>query len=268
LLAAPVDSTRLAAMVSFSAMTPASTNVNFPLPGRVALVTGSAKRLGRAVALRLAEEGADIVIHYRASGAAAQSAVAEIEKLGRRAVAIGADLLVVSEIKRLFDETAKHFGRLDILVNSAANFLPASIISTTEGIWDASLDSNLKAPFFCAQAAAPLLKRTKGMIINFADTGGLLGWPGYIPHSVSKAGVVMLTKVLAKALAPEVRVNAIVPGTITMPGDPPEWESDFIKVAPIGRSGTPSDITDAVLFLVHSNFVTGQILVVDGGRTL
>lgn len=238
------------------------------LQGRVALVTGAAKRLGLEVALRLAVEGADVVVHYRSSAAEAQSAVAEIEKLGRRAVAIAADLGSVSEIKRLFDETAKQFGRLDILVNSAANFLPASIISTTEEIWDASLDSNLKAAFFCVQAAAPLLRRTKGTIINFADTGGLLGWPGYIPHSVSKAGVVMLTKVLAKALAPDMRVNAIAPGTITMPGDPPEWEADFIKLAPLQCSGRPADITDTVLFLVRSKFITGQVLVVDGGRTL
>jgi pteridine reductase len=238
------------------------------LLGCVALVTGSAKRLGRAVALRLAAEGADVVVHYRTSAAEARSAVAQIEKLGRRGMAIAADLDRVSEIKRLFDETAKQFGRLDILVNSAANFLPASIVSTTEEIWDASLDSNLKAPFFCAQAAAPLLRRTKGTIINFADTGGLLGWPGYIPHSVSKAGVVMLTKVLAKTLAPDVRVNAIAPGTITMPGDPPEWEAEFIKLAPLQRSGIPGDVTDTVLFLVQSKFVTGQVLVVDGGRTL
>src|SRR6267154_4373284 len=238
------------------------------LRGRVALVTGAAKRLGRAVALRLAEEGADIVIHYRSSAAEANSAIAEIEKMGRRGVAIAADLTSVAEIKRLFDEAAKQFGRLDILVNCAANFLPSSIISTTEEVWDASLDSNLKAPFFCAQAAAPLLRRTRGTIINFADTGGLLGWPGYIAHSVSKAGVVMLTKVLAKALAPEVRVNSIAPGTITMPGDPPEWETDFVKLAPLRRTGAPSDIADAVVFLVQSQFMTGQVLVVDGGRTV
>ena len=238
------------------------------LRGRVALVTGAGKRLGRAVALRLAEEGADVVIHYRTSQVEAQSAVEEIEKLGRRGAAIAANLGSVAEIKRLFDETAKQFGRLDILVNSAANFLPASIISTTEEIWDASLGTNLKAPFFCAQAAAPLLRRSKGVIINFADAGGLLGWPGYIPHSVSKAGVVMLTKVLAKALAPEVRVNAIAPGTITMAGDPPEWERNFIKVAPLQRSGSPADICDAVVYLVNAKFVTGQVLGVDGGRTL
>jgi NAD(P)-dependent dehydrogenase (short-subunit alcohol dehydrogenase family) len=238
------------------------------LTGKVALVTGSAKRLGRAVALRLAEEGADLVIHHGNSHAEAQETVGEIEKLGRRAVALSADLRKVDEIRRLFVAVAKEFGRLDILVNSAANFLPGSIVSTTEEIWDASLNTNLRAGFFCAQAAAPLLRRTKGAIVNFADAGGLMGWPGYIPHSISKAGVVMLTKVLAKALAPEVRVNAIAPGTITMPGDPPEWEADFAKLAPLGRTGTPSDIADAVLFLVGAKFMTGQVVIMDGGRTL
>jgi NAD(P)-dependent dehydrogenase (short-subunit alcohol dehydrogenase family) len=238
------------------------------LQGKVALVTGSAKRLGRAVALRLAQEGADIVVHYRASRVEANDCVQQIERIGRRALAIAADLESVPEIKRLVDEAAKHFGRLDILVNSAANFLPASMVSTTEQIWDSALDTNLRAPFFCVQAAAPLLRRSRGCIINFADTGGLLAWTGYIPHSVSKAGVVMLTKVLAKAFAPEVRVNAIAPGTITMEGDPPEIENDFIKRAPLRRAGKPSDITEAVLFLVQSDFITGQVLAVDGGRTL
>jgi pteridine reductase len=238
------------------------------LAGKVALVTGSAKRLGKAVALRLAAEGADLVIHHGNSHAEAQETVAEIEKLGRRAVALSADLRKVDEIRRLFVEVLKEFGRLDILVNSAANFLPASMVSTTEEIWDASLDTNLKAGFFCAQAAAPLLRRTKGAIVNFADVGGLMGWPGYIPHSVSKAGVVMLTKVLAKALAPEVRVNAIAPGTITMPGDPPEWEADFVKLAPLRRTGAPGDIADAVSYLVHAEFMTGHTLVLDGGRNL
>ena len=256
------------ATVSGSKMMDGGKKPGESLQGRVALVTGAAKRLGRAVALRLAEEGAEVVIHYRSSAADAQSAAAEIEKFGRRGHAIAADLSSVADIKRLFDEAAKQFGRLDILVNSAANFLPSSIVSTTEEIWDASLDSNLKAPFFCAQAAAPLLRRTRGTIINFADTGGLLGWPGYMAHSVSKAGVVMLTKVLAKALAPEVRVNAIAPGTITMPRDPPEWEADFIKRAPLRRTGAPSDIADAVVFLVQAQFMTGEILVLDGGRAL
>jgi pteridine reductase len=238
------------------------------LVGKVALVTGSAKRLGKAVALRLAEEGADLVIHHGTSHAEALQTVAEIEKMGRRAVAPSADLRKVNEIRRLFEEIVKRFGRLDVLVNSAANFLPASIVSTTEEIWDASLDTNLKAGFFCAQAAAPLLRRTKGAIVNFADAGGLMGWPGFIPHSISKAGVVMLTKVLAKALAPDVRVNAIAPGTIAMPGDPPEWETDFVRLAPLGRTGAPGDIADAVSYLVHAEFLTGHTLVLDGGRSL
>ena len=240
----------------------------YSLAGKVALVTGAGKRLGRAVALRLAQEGADVAVHYHSSAKDAQTAVREIEASGRRGVAVQADLGRVDEIRRLVDEAGKHFGRLDVLINSAANFLPGSIISTTEEVWNASLDTNVKAGFFCAQAAAPLLRRSKGAIVNFADAGGLVGWPGYISHSVSKAGVVMLTKVLAKALAPEVRVNAIVPGTITMPGDPPEWEADFVKLAPLRRTGTANDVADAVSYLVHAEFMTGHVLVMDGGRSL
>ena len=247
---------------------PSHPNPAPPLHGRVALVTGSAKRLGRAVALRLAQEGADVVIHHRASALEAHEVLQEIQSLGRRSVAIAADLANLSEIQLLFAQTEKHFGTLDILVNCAANFIHTEFLATTEQLWDSSLDTNLKAPFFCSQAAAPLLKKSRGVIVNFADIGGFLGWPGYIPHCISKAGVLMLTRVLAKTLAPEVRVNAIAPGTITMPGDPPEWESDYIKLAPLARSGTPADITSAVLFLVQSSFVTGQVLMVDGGRSL
>ena len=235
---------------------------------RVALVSGAAKRLGRAVALRLATDGANLVIHYRNSQKEAQETVAEVKKLGRRAFAVPADLTNVSEIKNLFAQTDEHFGRLDILVNSAANFIETPFASTTESDWDRALDSNLKAYFFCAQAAAPALKASQGVIINFADIGGILGWPGFIPHSISKAGVLMLTRALAKELAPQVRVNAIAPGTITMPGDPPEWQQDFIKRAPLRRTGTSSDIADAVSFLVNAKFITGHTLIVDGGRIL
>jgi pteridine reductase len=235
---------------------------------RVALVTGAGKRLGRAVALRLAEDGCDVVVHYRSSEAEARAVVGEIEKLGRRGMAIAADLNNVAEIKKLFRETSERFGQLDVLVNSAATFVESAFTATNENDWHASLDSNLKAPFFCAQAAAPMLREAHGVIVNFADIGGMLGWPGFIPHSIAKAGVIMLTRSLAKELAPDVRVNAIAPGTITMPGDPPEWERDFIQRAPLKRTGTPADITDAVLFLLHAKFVTGQTLVVDGGRVL
>jgi pteridine reductase len=238
------------------------------LANRVALVTGSAKRLGRAVALRLAREGADVVIHYRSSEADARSAVAEVEKLGRRAVAICADLTRLSEIQKLFAQTADHFGGLDILVNSAANFVQTEFSATTESTWSESLDTNVKAPFFCSQVAAPLLKRSRGVIINFADVGAFLAWPGYIPHCISKAGVVMLTKCLAKELVPDVRVNAIAPGTITMAGDPPEWEADFTRRAPLGRAGRTDEVADAVMYLVTATFVTGQVLILDGGRSL
>lgn len=242
--------------------------MNLKLQGRVALVTGGGKRLGRAVAICLAQAGADVAVHYNTSAKEAQDTCREIAEQGRRAIAKQAELRNVGEVRRMVDEASKEFGRLDILVNCAANFLPASIVSTTEEVWDKSLDTNLKAGFFCAQAAAPWLRRSKGTIINFADAGGLLGWPGYISHSISKAGVVMLTKVLAKALAPEVRVNAIAPGTISMPGDPPEWETDFIKLAPLRRTGTPNDVVEAVLYLVGAEFLTGHVLVLDGGRSL
>ncbi len=238
------------------------------LSGKVALVTGAGKRLGRAVALRLAGEGADVAVHYRGSEADAAEVAGEIEKLGRRAVALRAELTSVEEIRALVQRVAHEFGRIDVLVNSAANFLPSSVISMTEQIWDASLDTNVKAPFFLAQAAAPWLRRSNGVIVNFSDTGGILGWPGFIAHSVSKAGVVNLTKTLAKALAPEVRVNAIAPGPITMPGDPPEWQQDFVKLAPLKKTGTPEDIAEAVSYLVNAKFMTGHVLVLDGGRTL
>jgi pteridine reductase len=239
-----------------------------PLQNHIALVTGSGKRLGRAVALGLAAQGADVVIHYRSSESEAHQVVAEIEKIGRRSIALQADLSSVAEIHSLFDKVDANFGQLDILVNSAANFVHTDFSSTTEKLWAASLDTNLKAPFFCSQAAAPFLKKTNGAIINFADVGGILGWPGFIPHSISKAGIIMLTRSLAKELAPEIRVNAIAPGTITMPGDPPEWKSDFIQRAPLHRTGKPDDIVAAVLYLATARFVTGTVLVVDGGRTL
>jgi NAD(P)-dependent dehydrogenase (short-subunit alcohol dehydrogenase family) len=238
------------------------------LAGRVALVTGAARRLGRAVALHLAREGADVVIHYRGSEAEAAQTVSEIEALGRRAVALSADLREVKSIPRLFAEAAKRFGRLDILVNNAAVFFPARLETATEEQWDTALDTNLKAQFFCAQAAAPLLKESRGVIVNFASIGGLLPWPGYVPYCVSKAGVIMLTRCLARALAPEVRVNAVAPGTISMPGDPPEWQADYIRLAPLKRTGSPGDIAEAVSFLIRSPLITGQVLVLDAGRTL
>jgi pteridine reductase len=239
-----------------------------PLLNKVALVTGSGKRLGREVALGLAERGADVVIHYRSSAEDALKVVAEVEKFGRRSIALQADLEDVTQIDTLFEKLESQLGRLDILVNSAASFVETKFAKTTEKEWSESLDTNLKAPFFCSQAAAPLLKKTGGCIINFADVGGILGWTGYIPHSISKAGVIMLTRCLAKELAPEVRVNALAPGTITLPDDAPELEANFIQQAPLKRSGEPIDIVEAVTYLATAKFVTGHTLVIDGGRVL
>jgi pteridine reductase len=239
------------------------------LQGRVALVTGAAKRIGRTVALRLVHEGADVAIHYGRSRDEAHELAGEIEKLGRRAVALSAELTDVAAIRKLFADAVAHFGRLDILINCAANFVATKFADTTEATWDASLDTNLKAPFFCCQAAAPHLARSgHGVIINFADIGGLLGWREFLPHSVSKAGVILMTRILAKELAPSIRVNAIAPGTITMPGDPSEWQKDFIRRAPLKRTGRPEEIADAVMYLITAEFVTGHLLVIDGGRTL
>ena len=239
------------------------------LHGRVALVTGAGKRLGRAIALRLASEGSDVVIHYGQSQVEALEVVHEIEKLGCRSIALQADLTHVEQIHDLIARVAKEFQRLDILINSAANFLETKFGETSEAAWDASLETNLKAPFFCCQSAAPYLTQSgNGVIINFSDIGGLMGWREFLPHSISKAGVILLTRLLAKELAPKVRVNAIAPGTITMPGDPPEWQADFIKRAPLARTGRPQDVTDAVMFITRAEFMTGHTLVLDGGRTL
>jgi len=239
------------------------------LQGRVALVTGAAKRLGRAIAVRLAEEGADVAIHYHTSDDDSRAVASEIIDLGRRTCAVSGDLTHIPSIPLIINSVAEHFGRLDILVNSAANFLETKFGFITEQSWDDSLNTNLRAPFFLSQAAAPhLTKSGSGAIVNFSDLGAFQAWRGFIPHSIAKAGIVQMTRSLAKELAPKVRVNAIAPGTITLPGDAPELEANFIRSAPLGRSGRPKDITDAVIYLLTAEFLTGQTLILDGGRTL
>jgi NAD(P)-dependent dehydrogenase (short-subunit alcohol dehydrogenase family) len=239
------------------------------LAGKVAMVTGAAKRIGRSVALRLAGEGADVIVNYRGSKNEADEVVAQIAALGRRAVAIQADVAKRDDVISMFATVEREFGRLDILINNAGMFFPAKFEDLTEEQWDRILDTNLKSQFLCAQAAAPMLRRAgPGRIINFASLGGLLAWPAYTHYCVSKAGVIMLTRCLARALAPDITVNAVAPGTISFAGDAPELAEDFIRRAPLQRTGTAKDIDDAVVFLAQSTFITGQVIVVDGGRTL
>ena len=240
-----------------------------PFEGKVAVVTGAGKRIGRSVALRLAEEGADVVVNYHSSKTEAKDVAAQISAKGRRAHAVQADVSRRNEVSAMFAAVEKQFGRLDILVNNAGVFFPAKFEELTEEQWDGILAANLKSQFLCSQAAAPMLRRSgQGRIVNFASLGGLLAWPAYTHYCVSKAGVIMLTRCLARALAPEITVNAVAPGTISFPEDAPEIAADFIRRAPLRRTGTAQDIDDAVVFLASSPFITGQILVVDGGRTL
>ena len=239
------------------------------LGGQVALVTGAGRRIGRAIALRLAAEGARVVVHYGHSQEQASAVVAEIEAAGGQAFSVQAELTRLEEIARLFDEVERRCGGLDILVNNAGRFQPTPLQEASEDQWDSLLDSNVKSQFFCAQRAAPLLTRSgRGRIVNLASLGGLLSWPKYTAYCVSKAGVIMLTRCLARELAPAVTVNAIAPGTISFPDDSPEIAETFIRQAPLNRTGGPQDIADAVSYLVHADFVTGQVLVVDGGRSI
>jgi NAD(P)-dependent dehydrogenase (short-subunit alcohol dehydrogenase family) len=239
------------------------------LAGRVALVTGAAKRIGRSIALELAQRGADVIVNYHNSRDEAEQVVAEIVEMGRRSIAVQADVSVRAEVQRMISQVEKDFGRLDILVNNAGMFRHVPFNEITDEQWNEILATNLTSQFMCAQTAAPLLKKSgRGRIINLASLGGLLAWPGYTHYCVSKAGVISLTRCMARALAPEITVNAIAPGTITFEGDAAELEADFIRRAPLGRTGKGSDIAEAAAFLAESDFITGQVLVVDGGRSI
>ena len=243
--------------------------ITMGLKGQVAIVTGAGRRIGRAIALRLGAEGAHIIVHYRSSQSEAEGVAAEIIRNGGEATCVQAELTSVAEIDGLFAKIDERFGRLDILVNNAAIFSPTPLGQTQEAQWDAILDTNLKAQFFCAQGAAPLLKRSsRGRIINFASVGGLQAWPTYTSYCVSKAGVIMLTRCLARALAPGVTVNAIAPGTISFPEDAPDIAERAIRSAPLQRTGSVEDITNTVVYLLGAEFVTGQVLVVDGGASI
>ena len=237
------------------------------LERQVALVTGAAKRVGRSIALRLAAEGADVVVNYATSKTEAEGVVREIQGSGRRAIAVEANVSRRADVQKLFAAADKEFGRLDILVNNAGMFFAAKFEELTDEQWDGIMNTNLKSQFLCAQAAAPIMKRQgRGRIINLTSLGGILPWPAYTHYCVSKAGAIMLTRCLARALGPEILVNSVAPGTIQFPGEPPDEE--YVRRVPLHRTGTGDDIAGAVVYLATADFVTGQTIVVDGGRSL
>jgi NAD(P)-dependent dehydrogenase (short-subunit alcohol dehydrogenase family) len=233
--------------------------------GRIALVTGGAHRVGRALALALAGAGADIVVNYHTSADQARRTVADIERLGRRAIAVRADVSRADDVKHLVTATAHEFGRLDILVNSASLFERQPFADIAEADWDRVMAVNLKGPFLLSQAAAPLLREDGGVIVNIVDLSAMQPWPTFAHHAVSKAGLLHLTRVLARALAPDIRVNAISPGTVLPPEGMAEDGSERRVAA---REGQPDDVAAALLYLIRSDFVTGENLLVDGGRML
>ncbi len=241
------------------------------LQNQVALVTGAGRRIGREIALTLAGAGANVVVNYNQSRVDAEAAVREIRSLGVRALALRADVARPAQVSNMFRRVAKEFGRLDILVNNAGVFFPRSWSEITEKDWDRILGINLKGAFYCAQAAAKLmLKRRQGRIINISSLGGIQAWPGYTHYCCSKAANIMLTRCLAKALAPDLQVNNVAPGTILFPDEQrtPEIQK-IIAATPLKKAGTAEDIAQMVLYLAtRADFITGQVFVVDGGKSV
>jgi 3-oxoacyl-[acyl-carrier protein] reductase len=237
----------------------------------VAIVTGGARRLGRHIIIALAENGYNVVVNYNTAKREAQSVITQIKEIGREGVAIKADISKKNEVLRLISRTFKLFGRVDLLINNAAVFVESPLEKTTEQIWDTTININLKGTFLCSQAVAPIMLKQKfGRIINIASLGGLQPWTKYVPYCVSKAGDIMLTKILAKSLAPYIHVNAIAPGIIAL-------EKSLKKsVVPIKsnkillrRYGKPKDITDLILYLAKTEqYITGQVFPVDGGKSI
>ncbi|HET9383688.1 MAG TPA: SDR family oxidoreductase [Gemmatimonadales bacterium] len=240
------------------------------LEGAAALVTGAGRRIGQAIAIGLAQAGCDIAVHYHGSVEGAEQTGRAIRDAGRRAELFQADLSDAAAARGLADRAARAFKRLDVVVNSAAMMVREPVETVTPESWDRTLDLNLRSVFFVSQGAIPHLRRAKGKIVNIADLAGLEPWPAYLPHCVSKAGVVMLTKVLARALAPDITVNAIAPGAVLLPDEWSDADSEHMRATtPLQRLGSPADVVAAVKFLLAgSDYATGTILVVDGGRLI
>ena len=240
------------------------------LNGKVAIVTGGAVRLGKALALALAEQGARLVIHYGSSAGPAQETVTEIKAMGSDALAIQADLSQSGEAPSIVERAVAHFGQVDILVNSAAIFKPGNWDDTTEANWDRHFAINLKSPFFLSQAFAKHVGQERaGHIVNIADWRGVRPGTDHIAYTLTKAALIAMTKSLALALAPNIQVNAIAPGLILPP--PGEDQSYLERKAgkiPAQRAGSPEEIAKALMFLLRSDFVTGDLIFVTGGEHL
>jgi pteridine reductase len=244
-----------------------------PLAGKIALITGGARRVGAAIARELHAAGANVVIHHHRSLDAAQKLCAELEQSRPNStLRLTADLLDVASLGTLVEATHRHFGQLDILVNNASTFYPTPVGEITLEHWDDLIGSNLKAPLFLSQAAAPALRMSNGLILNIVDIHGMRPLRRYPTYSIAKAGLIMLTKSLARELGPEVRVNAIAPGPVMWPADgvaDPALQKKIIDKTALKRSGSAMDIArTALFFAADAPFITGQIMAVDGGRSV
>jgi NAD(P)-dependent dehydrogenase (short-subunit alcohol dehydrogenase family) len=240
------------------------------LHGKVALVTGSARRVGKTIALELARQGMNQVIHHAHSETEAADTADQVRALGVSALVAKADLRQPDAIQRLFDTIRQQFGRLDLLVNSAATFQAAPILDISLEEWRSVLDVNLTAPFLCSQHAARLMQVTGGgAIINILDLSAFQPWKNRPHHAVSKAGLRALTEVLALSLGPDIRVNAVAAGIVLRPddADPARWDQMGARL-PLGHPGDPMDVAQAVVFLASQPFITGATLRVDGGDSL
>lgn len=240
------------------------------LTGKVALVTGGAKRVGKAIVRALAGRGCKLVVHYHTSQAEAEETVAELLAAGREAVAVRADVTQEEDVSRMIEAAVARFGRIDVLVNNAAVFFRTPLESLTIEEWERTLEVNLTGTFLCAHKIGLRMREWGwGHIINMADVAGLRPWADYIPYSISKACVITFTQGLAMELAPQVMVNAIVPGPVLFQEDTPaEVRQREIDKTLVKRAGTPEELAKLVVFVAESDYSTGSLFHIDGGRSL
>jgi pteridine reductase len=235
---------------------------------RVALVTGAGRRVGQAIAVALAAPGTHVVVHYHGTADGAHETAARIVQAGGTASLLPADLRDPHTAPRVIADAVEQGGRLDVLVNSAASMLRTPLETVTPEQWDEVFALNLRSPFFLAVHAARAMAERGGVIVNISDHMAFESWPAFIPHGIAKGGVAVMARQLAGALAPTVRVNAVVPGAVLAPeGWSAEAQAAFLAATPLARLGTPDDVAHAVRYLVEAPYVTGETLFVDGGRT-